>query len=99
MEKLPTGPSPSRLSSMEAHALEITVRRVAWRWVRECIASFVRKRIAARNARRALRELEAMSDRNLCDIGLDRADLERARGRPRSPFTSRELGFFDRNQW
>jgi uncharacterized protein YjiS (DUF1127 family) len=98
METLSTSCSSKDLASPYGRAREVVVRRSVWNWFGEWIANFVRKRIAERNARRAIRELEAMSDRELRDIGLHRADIERTvRSKPLSPVAS-ELRMFDRDR-
>jgi uncharacterized protein YjiS (DUF1127 family) len=80
METRRTPGASSVLSSATSYTLELDVRRAAWRWFRAWIANLVRKRIAERNARRAILELQAMSDRQLCDIGLHCTDIQRIAG-------------------
>jgi uncharacterized protein YjiS (DUF1127 family) len=96
--------SPSQAIIMRARALssyelEATVRRAAWRWLIERIARFVRMLAAERTARRAIRDLEAKSDRELRDIGISRSDISHlVRQAGLSPCPEPRL-FDDAPQW
>ena len=60
-------------SSMDDSTLEVAVRHAAWKWFCGWIANVIHQRLV----RRTMRELQALSDRELRDIGLLRADIER----------------------
>jgi uncharacterized protein YjiS (DUF1127 family) len=75
------------------YALEVELRRAAWRplWAR--IAAYFRK-LADQRALGAHGGLETMSDRDLRDIGLRRADVVFASGRDHP--SPGELAHFER---
>jgi uncharacterized protein YjiS (DUF1127 family) len=100
MKTLQRDRSSSGILSTDAYALEIVVRRAAWKWLRSRIAHFISKRIAARNARRAIQELEAMSERELRDIGLHCHDMQRtSRRQSLLSLTSPEFPILDNERW
>ena len=61
----------------------IATTAAAWRSLRERLARFLRAFAAERRARRAIRELQAMSDVELRDLSVHRSDIGRVvlRGR------------------
>ena len=60
--------------------LELAVRRAVWQWLLERATGFIAAVRAELAARRAIRELEMMGDRELADIGLTRAEVQRIAG-------------------
>jgi uncharacterized protein YjiS (DUF1127 family) len=61
-----------RTRPVDLYRFEAGLRGAAWQWVARAIASAV----ARFRARQTLRELNALTDRQLYDIGLRRAELE-----------------------
>ena len=57
---------------VDLYRLEAGLRSAAWTWVARTVASVV----ARDKARQTLRELSALTDQQLHDIGLRRAELE-----------------------
>ena len=72
--------------------LEIAIRRAAWAWLRRRIAA----RIAKSTVRQTIRELSVLSNRQLRDIGLLRADIHRAAASSQPPLqhTERSISAF-----
>jgi len=58
----------------DLYRFEATLRGAAWTWAARAVASAV----ARLKARHTARELNALSDRQLNDIGLRRAEIEDA---------------------
>jgi uncharacterized protein YjiS (DUF1127 family) len=56
---------------VDVYRFEAVLRRAAWAWLGRRIAAFVAKA----RARRTVRELSALSERDLQDVGLLRADI------------------------
>ncbi len=64
--------APNTRRPTDLYRFEAALRGAAWTWVARAIASAV----ARLKARQTLRELSALTDRQLHDIGLRRADIE-----------------------
>ena len=60
----------------DSYRFEASVRRAAWTWVGKRIAALVARHQALQTARK----LSALSDRELLDVGLLRADIDRVAG-------------------
>jgi len=71
MQALPNTPRPGTRRPFD-YRFEAALRHAAWAWCLGRIASAV----ARFKARQTIRELGALSDRQLNDIGLRRADID-----------------------
>ncbi len=71
MQALPSIPRPGTRRPFD-YRFEAAVRRASWGWCLGRIASAV----ARFKARQTARELMALTDRQLHDVGLRRADIE-----------------------
>jgi len=68
-------PRPSTRRPFD-YRFEAALRRAAWAWLGARTVSAVAAVAARLSARRTIRELELLSDRELHDIGLCRAEIE-----------------------
>ena len=73
-------PRPSTRRPFD-YRFEAALRRAAWAWLGERTASALATVAARLGARRTIRELEILSDRELRDIGLCRAEIEQVAAR------------------
>jgi uncharacterized protein YjiS (DUF1127 family) len=69
--------APSTRRPTDTYRFEAAVRSAAWAWVAKVVAAA----IARHRAHGTMRELNALTDRQLCDIGLRRAEIEDAAAR------------------
>ncbi len=74
MQPTSNTPQPARLRSLKLYRLEAEIRRAAWASVRAQVASLV----ARFRTRQTIRELNILSDRQLRDLGLLRAEIGEA---------------------
>jgi uncharacterized protein YjiS (DUF1127 family) len=68
--------TPNTRRPTDSYRFEASVRRAAWTWLGKQIAALIARHQALQTARR----LSALSDRELLDVGLLRADIERVAG-------------------
>jgi len=64
--------SNTRRPVVDLYRFEAGLRRAAWTWLARTVASA----LARLKTRQTIRELGALSDRQLNDIGLRRADID-----------------------
>jgi uncharacterized protein YjiS (DUF1127 family) len=68
--------APNTRRPTDSYRFEASVRVAAWTWVGKRIAGLVARHQALQTARK----LSALSDRELLDVGLLRADIDRVAG-------------------